>query len=151
MSSKITVIHSVFIKASPTEVWDFTQDYSQRTKWDKSIIEATVKSEEPKRIVKVYDKRGLSTYLRYRQYDRPNKTSLVMTNTRSSFIKGGGGSWKYLNRDGGTLWTQTNTLILKKNTLLFLLRPFIVLKLKQSTRTAMERAKQIIENKQSES
>ncbi|MGE3799827.1 MAG: SRPBCC family protein [Candidatus Kapaibacterium sp.] len=145
MKNLVTVKETVFVATSPEIVWDFTQDYERRVVWDKSIITATVIQDKPTRIVEVKGKGNLRAKFRYKLDDRPNKSSLAMVNTESCIVEGGGGSWSYLPRDYGTLWTQTNTLILKKGLLTKLLRPIIAYLLRQRTRASMELAKQMIE------
>ncbi len=101
--------------------------------WDKSILKAKVVQIKPVRIVDIKARGRLSTKLVYKLEDKPNKTSLAMTETRSVLIKGGGGSWKYEPKGQGTLWTQTNTLILKDGFFYALLRPIITIQLKRNT------------------
>ncbi len=141
----VTVKETIYVNASPEIVWDFTQDYEKRTTWDRSIIRATVLQVKPTRIVEIKAKGNLAAKFQYKLEDRPNKTSLAMIDTKSFFIRGGGGSWKYEASDKGTLWTQTNTLQLKSGLLSRLLRPAISYQLKRSTRASMRRAKRIIE------
>lgn len=142
--NKITVKVSLAINRSPEVIWDYTQDYSRRVEWDRSVLHAVVVSEQPRR-VKIKGKGGLQTELLYKLYERPKRTSLQMVNTTSAFIEGGGGSWEYAADGTGTLWTQTNTLVLKSNFLARLMRPLIAWLLKVNTAKAMKTAKRIIE------
>jgi len=143
MHLSITITHSIFITASPSVVWDFTQDYKKRTNWDHSILEAKVIQHKPFKLVKIRAKGGLFTELKYKLEDRPNKSSLAMINVKSFIIQGGGGSWRYEADDSGTLWTQTNTLIVKKYWILLV--PIIKRALVKNTIKGMKRAKQMIE------
>ncbi len=139
----VTISESIFINRPPYLVWDFTQDYNKRSLWDKTIREAKVIETKPRRI-SIVGSWGLKAELVYKLDDRPNKTSLVMTNVSSVMISGGGGSWKYIPEDSGTLWTQTNTLIFKDSFLLRLLRPLITMSLKKNTRRGMKTAKTML-------
>ena len=58
---------------------------------------------------------------------------------------GGGGSWQYVARDGGTDWTQKTTLELRHPRLLRLLGPLIRRQLRDGMRAGMARAKAILE------
>jgi hypothetical protein len=145
VNNSITVTETIFIKQTPDIVWDFTQDYTKRSSWDKSILKIISIQETPKRIVEVKGKGNLNCKFQYKQYDRPFKTSLVMTDVSSPIIAGGGGSWKYTPSENGTLWTQTNTLILKNHFLLKWIKPLIAFQLRRSTQKALKLAKRIME------
>lgn len=144
MAASIVITETIFIAALPETVWDFTQDYSKRHLWDKTVISAKIIQEHP-RVALVKGIGGLTTELHYKLDERPNKTSLAMFNTQSPFIAGGGGYWHYDVQGNGTLWTQTNSLILKKNLLAMLLSPLMKWMLKTNTRKAMMAAKKLIE------
>jgi hypothetical protein len=88
---------------------------------------------------------GLACTFLYRQYERPQRTSLAMIDVDSRWIESGGGSWSYEPADGGTRWTQTNTLVLKPGPLTFVLRPIMGYALHRATRKAMREAKRRIE------
>jgi polyketide cyclase/dehydrase/lipid transport protein len=139
----ITINEAIFIARSPEIVWDFTQDYSKRTLWDKAVVQATILQSDP-RIVSIKGA-GIRTELIYKQDNRPHKTSLAMTNTISPIIAGGGGSWQYIPLNNGTTWTQTNTLILKGTILARMLRPLVVAAMRRTTRKSMQLAKKMIE------
>ena len=82
----------------------------------------------------------------YKVFDRPNKTTLQMTDVASYIIEGGGGSWTYERQpDGTTLWKQSNTLVLRNTPFAKLLRPAVHYFLRRNTRLAMYNAKKIIE------
>ena len=81
----------------------------------------------------------------YKLDDRPNKTTLAAKEIQSPIIKSAGGSWKYEMQNDGTLWTQTNTIVFKKNFLLPLLLPFYKLIFEYQTKIAMKNAKKLIE------
>jgi len=68
-----------------------------------------------------------------------------MEDVAARWLAGGGGSWDYAADGDGTLWTQTNTLILRPRLLGPVLGPFVARSLRRSTRTAMARAKAILE------
>jgi hypothetical protein len=143
----ITVTNTIFIAASQETVWDFTQDYNKRHNWDKTVLAAKIIQEQP-RVALIKGIGGLTTELHYKLDERPHKTSLAMFNTKSPFIQGGGGYWHYDTQDGGTLWTQTNSLILKKSLLALLLSPLMKWILKTNTRKAMQATKRIIEGQE---
>lgn len=145
MKNAITIKQSIYIARPPDRVWDFTQDYSKRPGWDKTILEATVVQESPEKVVKIRAKGGLTAHFHYKQFDRPNKSSLAMTDIRSVAVIGGGGSWKYEPEGPGTRWTQTNTLILKPGFWSRLIRPLVAYQLKQNTLLAMRQAKKWLE------
>lgn len=143
----LTIQKSIFIRASTAAVWDFTQDYSNRTKWDAAVLQAEVLQRSPNRIVKLKLRGSTTLTFYYKLDDRPNKTTLVAKEITSSFILESGGSWKYENKDGGTLWTQTNTIAFKNSLLLPLLFPLYQWMLKRGIRRAMEKAKMFIEQR----
>jgi hypothetical protein len=68
-----------------------------------------------------------------------------MEDVESAWIEGGGGSWSYEERDGGTLWTQVNTLIVRDGWWRGFFVPAIRANLRSSTRRALERARQLAE------
>jgi len=65
----------------------------------------------------------------------------------NAFFSGGGGSWRYEARGGGTDWTQTNTLELRRPRLFGWLAPVIEWNLRNGTRRAMAKAKSIMESR----
>jgi len=143
MKHTVTVRECIFIKRSPGDVWDYTQDYSKRAEWDSSIKGTTVLQETPRRV----DVRGpgLCAELVYKQDERPLQTSLSMENIRSLIVSGGGGSWKYDAVNDGTEWMQTNTLVLRPSKFMFVLKPMLQYMLRTNTRKAMKKAKRILE------
>ena len=145
MMPMVTVTESVLVRRPRQVVWDFTQDYLRRREWDASILEASVIHQAPTPRVQIRSVGGLRAVFQYRQFDRPSRTSLSMEEVQSFLIFGGGGSWAYDDKDGGTLWTQTNTLTLKPGWWRRLLAPLIRRQLKTSTRRAMQKAKKILE------
>lgn len=74
----------------------------------------------------------------YKLDDRPNKTSLAIQETNSKWIIGGGGAWTYEQKNGGTLWTQTNTLILQASVFIRFMLPVLQLLFQIQTRSAMQ-------------
>jgi len=70
-----------------------------------------------------------------------------MVDVRSGWVSGGGGSWLYEEKDGGTLWTQTNTLSIKHPIVYWLLRPVLTWQLRKSTRRSMQKAKALLERR----
>lgn len=146
MATTITVSGCVHVARPPEFVWDYTQDFSRRRSWDSSVLEATVVSSAPAPVVKIRGVGGLRALLRYRQFDRPKRTSLVLEVEASLLVNGGGGSWSYEPSGAGTTWTQSNTLILKPGVLGRLATPIVRWMLRSSTCAAMRKAKHLMES-----
>jgi len=144
MPPPITVTASIEIGRPPEEVFDFTQDYARRPRWDRSVRSATVLAALPLPRVQVRAS-GLDAIFQYKQFARPAATSLVMEEVRSPLVAGGGGAWSYRSTAGGTLWTQTNTIVLREGLLSRLLAPLIRRGFERSVRGAMARAKELLE------
>jgi hypothetical protein len=142
----ITLHHSIYVNKPKAEVWDFTQDYSKRMEWDKSVLEANVIQTLPQRIVRLKTRGNTVMTFVYKLDDRPNKTSLAIKEIESKWIEGGGGSWSYEEDNGGTLWSQTNTLIFKSSLMVRLILPIIRLVFQRQMKTSMQRAKLILES-----
>ena len=140
----ITVKHAVLINKPKEVVWDFTQDYNNRSKWDSAVLEATVLQLAPK-IVWLKLKGAISMTFVYKLEDRPNKTTLAVKEVQSSIIESGGGSWTYSAQNNGTLWSQVNTLVFKNTYLLPLLLPVYKWMLHRQTIRAMNKARKLIE------
>lgn len=145
VENKATVTHSIWIAHPPEEVWDFTQDYARRPTWDSTVLDAEVLRVDPVPRVRVRCAGGLRAVFQYRQFDRPSRTSLAMEEVRSPLVVGGGGAWSYEARDGGTVWTQTNTLVLRPGGGYRVILPLVRWQLGVSTRRAMERVKRELE------
>ena len=145
MSNTITITESIFIERSPEEVYDFTQDFDKRPLWDRLVKAATVQETEPTRLVHMIAKDGSEMTIRYKLERRPEKTSLAILETNSQMMSGGGGSWQYEAKDGGTLWTQTNTVILKDAMWAKLMMPVVSKYFKDKTIQAMQKAKEMME------
>jgi hypothetical protein len=146
MSRNIITIHNyVFVNKPILAVWDFTQNYSYRTQWDRSVIEATVLQEFPNRIVRLKAKGNTTMTFLYKLDDRPNKTSLVAKEIHSPLIESAGGSWTYVSKNNGTIWSQTNTIVLKNRLMLTLLLPVFRVMFQWQTKSAMSRAKDLME------
>lgn len=143
--NSITIKQSIFINKPREIVWDYTQNYDNRTKWDDSILEAKVLETSPTRTVQLKAKGNTTMIFVYKLEDRPHKTSLAAREIQSSMMEGGGGSWVYEEQNGGTLWTQTNTIVFKQGFFLSLLNPFFKWAFNGQTKKAMEKAKKIIE------
>ncbi|MDP4237338.1 MAG: SRPBCC family protein [Bacteroidota bacterium] len=145
MKNEITIKYSVRV-AKPREfVWDYTQDYSHRTEWDSSVLEAHVVQNEPNRIVTLRTKGRTSMMFVYKLDDKPNRTTLVAREIESPLIESAGGSWQYVDDDGGTLWTQSASIRFKKNFFLPILLPLYRMMFQAQTQGAMKKAKAIME------
>jgi hypothetical protein len=132
--------------AKPREfVWDYTQDYSKRMKWDSGVLETKILQTEPNLVVKLKTKGSTTMTFVYKLFDKPNKTSLVAREIKSPIIESAGGSWAYEDQNGGTLWTQTNTIKFKKNFILPLLLPLYRSMFQSQTKKAMRKAKALME------
>jgi len=141
----VTVAETVLVHRTPEQVFDYTQDYAKRSDWDTSVTEAEVLSEEPRRVR--VNLRGVGQMvLVYQLYRRGDRTSAAFTDIKSRYFTGGGGSWSYVARDGGTEWTQTNTLELKPGLASRLLAPLVRRSLAKGMHEAMSRAKSILES-----
>jgi hypothetical protein len=84
--------------------------------------------------------------LRYQLFRRGERTSAAFEVPTSRVFLGGGGSWSYAARDGGTDWTETTTLELKASLLGRLTALLIRLTLGANVRKAMARAKAMMES-----
>lgn len=145
MEHKLTVTESIVVDVTPAELWDLTQDYSRRSSWDSGVLEADVLASAPAPRVRIRAQGGMRAVFQYRQFERPVRTSLALEEIESSWIAGGGGSWAYEAQGSATLWTQTNTLVLKPHWWLGLCAPLLRLGLRSSTRRAMRKAKELAE------
>lgn len=147
-ANTITIQYSVFIQRSPEDVWDYTQNYDYRPLWDSNVLEATVLQTQPERIVHLKAKANTSMTFVYKLDKRPHKTTLATREIQSPIMESGGGSWSYMPKDGGTLWTQTNSIMLKQNVALKLLLPFLEWMFTRQTKAAMLKAKKLMERPQ---
>ena len=146
MGAKITVTESIHVRVAPAALFDFTQDYTRRVKWDASLLECVVLETRPVPRVRIRARGGLRAVFQYRQFERPRRTSLAMEEVESAWVEGGGGSWSYEESDGGTLWTQTNTLIVRDGWWRALFVSLIRANLRLATRRALARAKAMAES-----
>lgn len=143
MPKNVTIREAIVISRPPEAVWDFTQDYARRTLWDRTVLGAEELQRAP-RVVKVRGAGGLVFIARYKQEDRPRRTSLAMTDVQSRIVVGGGGSWEYRAVDGGTELVQTNTLALA-SAVGWLFAPLVRWRLRAETRRALRKAKELLE------
>ena len=141
----ITIRQSILIAKEKELVWDYTQNYDNRTQWDSSIIETTVLHTKPHRVVRLKTKGNTSMIFTYKLEERPNKAILVAKEITSNLILSAGGSWIYEDQNGQTLWTQINTITFKNNFLLKFLLPLYQYIFTRMTKKSMQRAKQEIE------
>jgi hypothetical protein len=141
----VTATHTVHVKRTPEEVFDFTQDYGRRPEWDHNVKSAEVVSDEPRTVRMVLSGLGPAT-LRYQLYRRGERTSAAFETEGSRVFLGGGGSWSYVAKDGGTDWTETSTLEMKASLLGRLTALLIRATLGGNVSKAMHKAKQIMES-----
>ena len=140
----VTVTEAIWVDRPPEAVFDYTQDYARRTEWDAGISEASVVATSPRTARVTVAGLGRTTVV-YRLDRRPERTSAEFQDFESRWITGGGGSWRYEPEAGGTRWTETNTLELRRTWLLRLLAPIIAWNVRRSTRRAMAEAKRRLE------
>jgi hypothetical protein len=140
----ITVTETIWVARSPEAVFDYTQDYTRRTDWDRGIAEATVLSDAPRTIRVRIPGLGRLTVV-YRLDRRPERTSAAFVDVDSRWISGGGGSWQYEPAESGTRWQQTNALETRPTWYVRLMAPLIERNLRSSTRRSMAEAKRRLE------
>ncbi len=145
MSLTINFKHQVFISKPPEEVWDYTQNYDYRTEWDDGVKQAEVLETQPTRLIKLKIAGGNIIVFKYKQEKRPLQSSLSITETNSKILLGGGGSWRYEPIGDGTLWTQSNTVVIRGDWFGKLLQPLFRFTLKNGTIRSMNKAKWILE------
>ena len=143
--NEFAIRHSIVINKPKEVVWDYTQNYDNRTAWDSSVLAATVLQTTPNRIVKLKMIGGTSMTYVYKLDDRPNKTTLVAREVTSPIIASLGGTWIYEDQDNQTRWTQAGSVILKKQFLAMLMLPICKMAFTMFTKKAMQKAKHQIE------
>lgn len=141
----VTVVHTVHVDRTPEVVFDYTQDYATRMDWDPTVKSARVLDEEPRRAEEVLEGIG-AVVMEYKLFRRGERTTAAFTSDKSRLIAGGGGSWTYEARDGGTDWTQTSTLEFRNGLVGRLFAPFLRRNMATLTRKAMDKAKAIMES-----
>lgn len=140
----VSVTTSVWVGRDPEAVFDHTQDYERRPGWDPGITEAAIVGVAPRAARITMRGLGRATIV-YRLDRRPERTSAVFEDVESPWIVGGGGSWAYEPEAGGTRWTATNSLELRRGWWTPLLAPFARWSLRRSTERAMRAAKRQLE------
>ena len=144
-SRRITVTESIQVDRPPAEVFDFTQDYARRGEWDR-LVTGTRSLDGGVRRFRIRV-RGTGSYtIEYRLFRRAERTSARFTDVDSSWLAGGGGSWRYQPSGSGTRWVQTNTLELRPRWWLRPARSLVRLALRHSMRRAMSNAKRLMES-----
>ena len=137
--------HSILINKNREAVWDFTQDYSRRHLWDKSVWKAEETMEGNNRVARLAMKGKTTMTFVYKLDDRPNKTTLVAREIKSPLVTAAGGSWSYTENSGGTLWEQTNSITIRNTFFTRLLFSFIKKMFNARMKQSMNLAKKIIE------
>ena len=140
----VTVTETVWVHREPAAVFDYTQDYTRRTEWDRGVERVEILGTDPRTVRVRMAGLGDATVV-YRLDRRPERTSAAFIDVASRWVSGGGGSWQYEDADGGTRWQQTNTLELRDGWLPRLLAPVIRSGLQRSMRRAMAEAKRRLE------
>ena len=141
----VTVSHTVHVARTAEDVFDYTQDYGTRMDWDPTVKSAKVLSEDPRRIQVVMEGIG-PLVIEYKLFRRGDRTTAAFNDVGSRLISGGGGSWTYVARDGGTDWTETSTLEFRNGLVGRLFAPMLRRNMITLTRKAMEKAKAIMES-----
>jgi hypothetical protein len=141
----ITIRQSIWINQSKTRVWDFTQNYELRKVWDDSVVSAELVQSQAPRKVRLKLKGSTTLLFVYKLDNKPHKSSLNAIDIQSPYLLKAGGSWSYEEKNGGTQWTQVNTLILKKIYAL-LFKSIIRMLFNYQTRKAMLKAKHLLES-----
>ena len=141
----VTVTETIHVGRDPESVFDLTQDYAHRRDWDASITAVEPLDEAARRYRLTVAGIGSFT-VAYRLFRRPERTSAAFVDPDSRWISGGGGSWEYVPRDGGTVWSQTNTLELRHPRLMALLAPMVERNLRAGMRRSMAAAKAVLES-----
>lgn len=145
MKNEIIITESIFIARPSEEVYDFTQNFDKRPLWDTLVKAATVLETAPTRLVKITAKDDAEMTVRYKLERHPEETTLTILETNSQMIIGGNYSWLYEEKDGGTLWTQTNNIILKDAMWAKLMQPMAKKYFQDKTKQAMEQVKEMME------
>ncbi len=140
----VTIRDEIFIRATPEEVWDYTQDWTRRHEWDAAVRSAEVLGAAP-RVVRMRGAASFAATVTYKLDDRPRRTSLAMTEVSSPVVAGGGGSWEYAAENGGTRFSQSNTITLRDGLLARAAAPLLSWMFRRSTRKALRTAKRILE------
>jgi ribosome-associated toxin RatA of RatAB toxin-antitoxin module len=140
----VTATESIWVKRSPEQVFDYTQDYATRRDWDPTVMSARVLSEEPRRVEAVMQGIG-PLVIEYKLFRRGERTTAAFRDVDSTLISGGGGSWSYVARDGGTDWSQTATLEFRHRLVGWLMAPLLRRNMRTLMRKAMAEAKRIME------
>lgn len=144
-NNTINIQHTVFINKPCSVVWDYTQNYDNRHKWDGTVLQASVLEIQPHRVVRLQLKGNTIMTLHYKLDEAPHKTSLVAREVQSPIIESAGGSWHYTEHNGGTMWSQQNTVVLKNTFTNRLLLPFLKRMFTAQTKSGMRKAKKLLE------
>lgn len=140
----ITIRQQIVIDKPRDLVWDYTQDYAYRREWDDAVLETELLQTAP-RMVRVRLQGNTTMTFVYKLDDRPHKTTLAARDISSPIIESAGGSWVYEVQGKGTLWTQTNTIVLKNNFFLSIFSPVFRMMFGHQTKKAMRKAKKKLE------
>lgn len=141
----IHIEHTLYIPKPAEIVWDFTQDFSKRPLWDRSVWKVNLIRDSPNKEVEVFLKGNTIMRFRYITENKPHLSSLVAEDIRSPLIVKAGGTWKYEALHGGTKWTQKNIIELKPGMIQRWLTSPCQWLWTHQTRRNMERVKKILE------
>jgi hypothetical protein len=114
MADSVTITERLFIAAPPEDVWRFTQNELNRPLWNDYCSSPKIVESQPCRIVR-FEGCGLLS-----------------------------GCWTYETRGKGTVWSQTNTILLAKP-FHRLFRPLLRFRLRRSMRASMRKVKEALE------
>src|SRR5262245_29416656 len=141
----VTATESIWVDRPPDDVFDYTQDYATRRDWDSTVKSYEILSDEPRRVRE--DLEGIGpVVMEYKLFRRGERTTAAFSDTRSKLISGGGGSWSYVAKDGGTDWSQTATLEFRNGLVGRLMAPMLRRNMHTLMRKAMVEAKRVMES-----
>jgi hypothetical protein len=141
----ITVSRSIYIGKPKEEVWEFTQNHTMRPSWDSFVLSAQTIQDKPRKAVRLALRgRQVVTFV-YKLDRRYKRTTLAATDITSPFLEHATDSWAYETKGSGTIWTLTQTIVLKKNISAYPIKWLIKTILEFQTKKAMKKAKFLLE------
>lgn len=140
----VKIRQRIVIDRNKEDVWDYTQNFSNRPEWDRSVKAVDIVQKNPTQVKLVF-KNDSNITLEYQMENRPNKATLTIRKSESRIIQTGSGTSSFEERSGTTLWTETVTYVMKRKPLMGLLLPWYNLLFSIKLRSAMHRAKSILE------
>lgn len=100
------VEHSIEIRATPEQVFDFVQDPAQRASWDEGVLAAERRGEELAIRYKVFGPLACEMVFAYTLLDRPRRSAVKLVRSSGPCLfSSAGGAWFYEPVAGGTRFT----------------------------------------------